>query len=338
MWAVQFPDDDEIAPVRIRVTVSRPGRGEPRAATASGAAIRARAEAELAPAGGGLAAFAQRRRLQRTARLSPGQADAPRRGDRLRPHGGGRRARRRLADDHQRLPQRRRAGASCSPRIRTRSGSRRPATSLHRLGTELDLGPPGAYGWLAAQRDALRLLKRYAWEPWHFGYTLNPGSRSVGFGGGRGRRRTRAACRRSCPPRFAPAITRAASAGASRRRCCRPALRRVGLQPVRRQPRRRAGIAQFMPGTAAAYGLRNPFDAERLDRRPGAPDARPAAPLRLGPARARRLQRGPGRGRGPAAASRPTRRPAATSPASSACSPGAGNAGALSGLAVRLVK
>jgi hypothetical protein len=46
-----------------------------------------------------------------------------------------------------------------------------------------------------------------------------------------------------------------------------------------------------MPGTAQAYGLSNPFDPAPVDRRPGAPDARPAAALRIGAARARGLQR-----------------------------------------------
>ena len=32
-----------------------------------------------------------------------------------------------------------------------------------------------------------------------------------------------------------------------------------------------------MPATAAAYGLDDPFDARGGDRRPGAPDVRPAA-------------------------------------------------------------
>ena len=44
-----------------------------------------------------------------------------------------------------------------------------PGRSLHRLGTELDLGPPAAYGWLAAHGGAFGFVKRYAWEPWHFG-------------------------------------------------------------------------------------------------------------------------------------------------------------------------
>jgi D-alanyl-D-alanine carboxypeptidase/Putative Flp pilus-assembly TadE/G-like len=43
-----------------------------------------------------------------------------------------------------------------------------PGTSLHRCATELDLGPPSAYGWLAANAGRFGFLKRYAWEPWHY--------------------------------------------------------------------------------------------------------------------------------------------------------------------------
>ena len=43
-----------------------------------------------------------------------------------------------------------------------------PGTSLHRYGTELDLGPPAAYGWLAANARAFGFIHRYAWEPWHY--------------------------------------------------------------------------------------------------------------------------------------------------------------------------
>jgi hypothetical protein len=48
----------------------------------------------------------------------------------------------------------------------------RPGTSLHRLGTELDLGPASAYGWLAANAGRFHFLKRYPWEAWHFGCWL----------------------------------------------------------------------------------------------------------------------------------------------------------------------
>lgn len=43
----------------------------------------------------------------------------------------------------------------------------RPGTSLHRLGTELDLGPKSAYAWLAANAGRFGFLQRYGWEPWH---------------------------------------------------------------------------------------------------------------------------------------------------------------------------
>ena len=43
-----------------------------------------------------------------------------------------------------------------------------PGTSLHRCATELDLGPPSAYGWLAANAGRFGFEKRYSWEPWHY--------------------------------------------------------------------------------------------------------------------------------------------------------------------------
>jgi LAS superfamily LD-carboxypeptidase LdcB len=42
-----------------------------------------------------------------------------------------------------------------------------PGQSLHRYGTELDLGPPAAYAWLAADSPRFGFIKRYEWEPWH---------------------------------------------------------------------------------------------------------------------------------------------------------------------------
>jgi hypothetical protein len=45
----------------------------------------------------------------------------------------------------------------------------RPGTSLHRYGTELDLGPESAYGWLARNAERFGFIQRYEWEPWHYG-------------------------------------------------------------------------------------------------------------------------------------------------------------------------
>jgi hypothetical protein len=133
-----------------------------------------------------------------------------------------------------------------------------PGHSLHRYGTELDLGPPAAYGWLAANAGRFQFVKRYAWEPWHFGYTLNSGSTSVGFGGER---------RGGALPTFVPAAFREPIAAAAQRWNVGAALLAAqlyiesGFDPLARSPAGAEGIAQFMPGTAAALGLTNPFDA-----------------------------------------------------------------------------
>jgi hypothetical protein len=42
-----------------------------------------------------------------------------------------------------------------------------PGTSLHRYATELDLGPPAAYAWLAANARRFGFIQRYLWEDWH---------------------------------------------------------------------------------------------------------------------------------------------------------------------------
>jgi soluble lytic murein transglycosylase-like protein len=131
--------------------------------------------------------------------------------------------------------------------------------SLHRFGTELDLGPPSAYAWLAANAGRFGFVKRYAWEPWHFGYTLNAGSASVGFGG--------AERHGGALPSFVPPAYRQALARAAQRWNVGAALLAAqlyvesGFNPLARSPAGAEGIAQFMPGTAAALGLANPFDA-----------------------------------------------------------------------------
>jgi LAS superfamily LD-carboxypeptidase LdcB len=47
-----------------------------------------------------------------------------------------------------------------------------PGHSLHRYATELDLGPPAAYAWLAANADRFGFIKRYSWKPWHSEWRL----------------------------------------------------------------------------------------------------------------------------------------------------------------------
>ncbi|MGK2936384.1 MAG: transglycosylase SLT domain-containing protein [Solirubrobacteraceae bacterium] len=155
-----------------------------------------------------------------------------------------------------------------------------PGKSLHRLGTELDLGPPAAYGWLAANATRFGFVKRYSWEPWHFGYTRNAGSSSVGYGKG-GRATGKGSLLRDdqgggasdgersrslpsfVPARFAPMISNAAqrwNVGAAL--LAAQIYAESNFNPYARSSAGAQGIAQFMPGTAAAYGLKNPFDAE----------------------------------------------------------------------------
>jgi soluble lytic murein transglycosylase-like protein len=135
-----------------------------------------------------------------------------------------------------------------------------PGRSLHRLGTELDLGPPAAYGWLARNATRFGFVQRYSWEPWHYGYTRNAGTASVGFGGGDGARTQ--TLQAFVPARFAPAISRAAQRwSVSGALLAAQLYAESRFNPFARSPAGAQGIAQFMPATARAYGLENPFDA-----------------------------------------------------------------------------
>jgi Transglycosylase SLT domain/D-alanyl-D-alanine carboxypeptidase len=132
-----------------------------------------------------------------------------------------------------------------------------PGQSLHRLGTELDLGPASAYGWLAAHAPHFGFVQRYSWEPWHWGYGRSAGSRSVGFGPGDGH----AGMPGFVPPQWAPAISRAAqrwNVGAAL--LAAQLYQESKFNPFAQSGVGAQGIAQFMPGTAKLYGLRDPFD------------------------------------------------------------------------------
>lgn len=65
------------------------------------------------------------------------------------------------------------------------------------------------------------------------------------------------------PPQFVPAIVRAAQRwGVSAQLLAAQLYAESNFNPFAVSPAGARGIAQFMPGTAAAYGLRNPFDAD----------------------------------------------------------------------------
>jgi hypothetical protein len=131
-----------------------------------------------------------------------------------------------------------------------------PGTSLHRNATELDLGPPSAYAWLAANAERFHFIQRYDHEPWHWGFVLNPRSSPRGGAGDGG----------SAVPAFVPAHFASMLARAAQRWNVSAALLAAQIyaesnfNPFAQSPAGAQGIAQFMPGTAAAMGLDDPFD------------------------------------------------------------------------------
>jgi len=169
-----------------------------------------------------------------------------------------------------------------------------PGESLHRLGTELDLGPPGAYGWLAAHAERFHFIQRYSYEPWHYGFTLNAGS-AAALAGRRGGD-DRPAIPDFVPERFAAPIGRAAQRwNVSATLLAAQLYQESHFNPFARSSAGALGIAQFMPATAKTYGLADPFDADEaisaqahlmrdLLRRFGATDLALAA-YNAGPAR-----------------------------------------------------
>ncbi len=263
---VAFPDDDAMAPVRVRVDVRRTvtvEHGDRRAATE----VAASAEAELSPV---------------TQDIGPGAAGgdyggplATRQGKRMRPD---------VATAFDRMQSAARAaGVALLINSAYRSDAEQailfaqhpdpkwvapPGQSLHRYGTELDIGPPAAYGWLAANAPRFHFKQRYAWEPWHFGYVLNPKSspspeREREDGAGTARSSGRGSMPGFVPAAYAPAIARAAQRyNVSATLLAAQIYQESKFNPNAVSGAGAQGIAQFMPGTAQAYGLGNPFDAD----------------------------------------------------------------------------
>jgi hypothetical protein len=160
---VSFPNPDPIAPVRIRVAVGDPVAVPGHEAVAAPVA----AEAELSPPG-----------ADPTAVAGEGQYEGPlayRQGKPMRPD---------VAAAFDRMAA---AARKDGIELIVVSGFRTdaeqaglfaahpdpkwvapPGKSLHRLATELDLGPSSAYGWLAENAGRFHFVKRYSWEPWHY--------------------------------------------------------------------------------------------------------------------------------------------------------------------------
>ena len=150
-----------------------------------------------------------------------------------------------------------------------------PGTSLHRCGTELDLGPAAAYGWLASNASRFSFVQRYSWEAWHYGFSGGPepcsaeGDR-VGTDGKGGEGALAKADGRDggdqglpafVPGQFrAPLLASAARWNVSAALLAAQLFAESNFNPNAGSPAGAQGIAQFMPGTAAAYGLDDPYD------------------------------------------------------------------------------
>jgi Transglycosylase SLT domain/D-alanyl-D-alanine carboxypeptidase len=273
---VRFPDDESFAPLRVRARISAeldrealPGSGASRRARRGEIPVVARAEAEASPPASwtGMPTMA-----------TGGGYSGPlvyRQGEGMRPD---------VAAAFDRMAAAaRRDGISLLITSGYRSDAEQaelfeqnpdptwvapPGKSLHRCATELDLGPPSAYGWLARNAPRFGFVKRYSWEPWHFGYTRGPPPCSEAgdsiAGGGDGEGSAAGGVPSFVPARFREPILRAAARwNVSAALLAAQLLVESNFDPHAVSPAGAQGIAQFMPGTAAAYGLKDPFDPEQ---------------------------------------------------------------------------
>jgi mannose-6-phosphate isomerase-like protein (cupin superfamily) len=94
---------------------------------------------------------------------------------------------------------------------------------------------------------------------------LNAGTSSVGFGGSAGNDgRVARGLPSFVPSQFAPALARAAQrSSVSASLLAAQIYQESHFNPFARSSAGALGIAQFMPATARAYGLSNPFDADQ---------------------------------------------------------------------------
>jgi len=142
-----------------------------------------------------------------------------------------------------------------------------PGQSLHRCATELDLGPSSAYGWLAANAGRFGFVQRYSWEAWHYGFDAGPAPCSPAGeavdAAGEGSASSLAS---TSLPSFVPVQYRDPILRSAARWNVPPALMagqlmaESGFDPDAGSPAGAQGIAQFIPSTAASYGLTNPYD------------------------------------------------------------------------------
>jgi len=141
-----------------------------------------------------------------------------------------------------------------------------PGHSLHRCATELDLGPSSAYGWLASNASRFGFVQRYSWEAWHYGFDAGPApcspeGEAVATGEGRSTADSSASLPSFVPAQYRDPILRSAARwGVPPALMAGQLMAESGFDPTAGSPAGAQGIAQFMPSTAAAYGLTDPYD------------------------------------------------------------------------------
>jgi hypothetical protein len=141
-----------------------------------------------------------------------------------------------------------------------------PGHSLHRCATELDIGPSSAYGWLAANASRFGFVQRYSWEAWHYGFDAGPApcspeGEALDSGGGGAMAASSTTLPSFVPSRYRDPIFRSAARwGVPPALMAGQLMAESGFDPNAGSSAGAQGIAQFMPSTAAAYGLANPYD------------------------------------------------------------------------------
>lgn len=141
-----------------------------------------------------------------------------------------------------------------------------PGQSLHRCATELDLGPSSAYGWLAANAGRFGFVQRYSWEAWHYGFEAGPApcspeGEAVTAGGAQAASLTSTGLPPFVPAQYRDPILRSAARwGVPAALMAGQLMAESGFDPNAGSSAGAQGIAQFMPSTAAAYGLADPYD------------------------------------------------------------------------------
>ena len=141
-----------------------------------------------------------------------------------------------------------------------------PGHSLHRCATELDLGPSSAHAWLAANGTRFGFVQRYSWEAWHYGFDAgpapcSPAGEAVSAGGEKPIDASSTALPSFVPAQYRDPILRSAARwGVPPALMAGQLMAESGFDPTAGSSAGAQGIAQFMPSTAAAYGLANPYD------------------------------------------------------------------------------